>query len=117
MARLFPLLILLALLVVAIVARQHVRPRSDRVYRPQANPFGRRRPDAGGDANWVARRADAEGLRDAYSSESIDPDRALYRCGGCQAWYHEASVAALQRENGGRCALCGNADLREVRIV
>ncbi len=85
MARLFPLLILLALLVVAIVARQHVRPRSDRVYRPRASPFGRRPPDAGGDANWVASRADAEGLRDAYSSESIDPDRVLYRCGGCQA--------------------------------
>lgn len=117
MARLFPLLILLALLVVAVIARRQARPRSDRVYRPQANPFGRRRAGADDDANWVARRSDVEGVRDAYSSESIDPGRVLYRCGGCQAWYHDASVCALGRENGGRCALCGSADLREVRIV
>jgi hypothetical protein len=116
-ARLFPLLVLIALVVVALVARQQLRPRSDRVYRPRASPFGRRPPDAGRDANWVASRSDVEGVRDAYSSATLDPDRALFRCGGCQAWYHEASVAALQRENGGRCALCGNADLREVRIV
>ena len=55
-ARLFPLLVLIALVVVALVARQHLRPRSDRVYRPRASPFGRRPPDAGGDANWVASR-------------------------------------------------------------
>lgn len=117
MARLFPLLILLALAIAAVVAFRRVRPRSDRVYRPRASPFGRRRAEAGGDANWVASRPDVEGLRDAYSSATIDPDRALYRCGGCQAWYHDESVEALRRENAGRCALCGSADLREVRIV
>jgi DNA-directed RNA polymerase subunit RPC12/RpoP len=111
------LLVLVALVVVALVARQQLRPRSDRVYRPRASPFGRRPQGAGGDANWVASRSDVEGVRDAYSSATLDPDRALYRCGGCQAWYHDGSVEALQRENAGRCALCGSADLREVRIV
>lgn len=117
MARLFPLLVLFALVVVALFAHRRMRPRSDRVYRPRASPFGRRPPDAGGDANWVASRADVEGVRDAYSSATLDPDRTLFRCGGCQAWYHGESVEALQRENAARCALCGSADLREVRIV
>jgi hypothetical protein len=117
MARLFPLLILLALLVVAFVARQQLRPRSDRVYRPRASPFGRRLAATGGDANWMANRADVEGVRDAYSSAALDPERALFRCGGCQAWYQDESVDALLRDNAGRCALCGSADLREVRIV
>lgn len=117
MARLFPLLVLLALVALALVVRRHSRPRSDRVYRPRAQPFGRRSAAPGGDANWVASRADVEGVRDAYSSENIDPGRVLYRCGGCQAWYHDASVDALEREHGGRCALCGGADMREVRLI
>ena len=116
MARLLPLL--LALLVFAVFAflRQGARPRSDRVYRPRARPFGRGGA-GGGDADWVAARADVAGLRDGYSSEALDPGRVLFRCGGCQAWYHDASVEALERENGGRCALCGSADLHRVRIA
>ncbi|MCL4763695.1 MAG: hypothetical protein KJ018_18295, partial [Burkholderiales bacterium] len=48
---------------------------------------------------------------------SLDPQRPLFRCGGCQAWYHEASVRALDLDNGGRCALCGSPDLRAVRML
>lgn len=116
MARLLPLLLALVIFAVFVVLRQGGRPRSDRVYRPHGRPFGRG-ATAGGDADWVAARADVAGLRDGYSSEGLDPGRALFRCGGCQAWYHDASVEALQRENAGRCALCGSADLRRVRIV
>jgi hypothetical protein len=116
LARLIPLILLLALVVAVLVAlRPGARPRSDRVYRPRWTPFGAR--PSGGDANWVVARAEVADVRDAYSSETIDADRMLYRCGGCQAWYHDSSVRALERENAGRCALCGSSDLREVRLV
>jgi hypothetical protein len=116
LARLVPLLILLALIAVLAVAWRGARPRSDRVYRPRASPFGRRSA-AAGDADWVASRAELAGVRDAYSSETIDPDRVLYRCGGCLAWYHDASVAALKRDNAGRCAACGSADVRPAHVA
>lgn len=116
MARLIPLLVLLALFALLVFLRQAGRPRSDRVYRPRAHPFGRR-PMAESDTNWVVPAADLAGLRDAYSSATLDPMRPLVRCGGCQAWYQDSSVVALRRENAGRCALCGSDDLRDVRIV
>ncbi len=115
MARLLPLLFLLLAVAAFLLARQGARPRSDRVYRPRPSPFARRKPAA--DADWVASRADVEDVRDAYSSETLDPQRPLFRCGGCQAWYHEASVRALDLDNGGRCALCGSPDLRAVRML
>ena len=115
MARLVPLLILFALLAVLAVAWRGARPRSDHVYRPRSKPFGRQ-ASASGATDWVARRAELAGVRDAYSSETINPDRVLYRCGGCLAWYHDSSVEALERDNAGRCAACGSADLRPAHV-
>jgi len=120
-ARLLPLLFfLVGLLVVVILRQQATRPRSDRVYRPRANPWGfpggtPRRSDPG--TNWIVARSELAGVRDAYSSAAIDPDAPLWRCGVCQACYHRHSVDALAAHNAGRCALCGSDDLRAVRVV
>jgi hypothetical protein len=124
-ARLLPLLLALAaFLIVAIVRSGAGRPRSDRTYRPRRNPwpgsFGAAAPAGKGGAsglNWTARRAEVEGVRDAYSSAALDPDAPLYRCGGCLAFYQQSSVRSLAAENGGRCALCGGHDLRPVRVL
>ena len=62
-------------------------------------------------------RADLTGVRDAYSSAAIDPDQRLYRCGGCQSYYHQSSLQALRADNMGRCALCGSPDLRSVQVL
>jgi hypothetical protein len=119
LARLIPLLLALAAFVIFFIARhQASRPRDDRTYRPRSSGarggFDRGSAETG---NWIASRAEIDGVRDAYSSAALDPARGLHRCGGCQAYYHDASVAALASDNGGRCALCGSADLRPVRVV
>lgn len=116
MARLFPLLLLLAaVLMVVSMLRQSSRPRSDHTYRPRTAA----RPGRGGRerANWVVPAAELKGLRDAYSSATIDPEQPLYRCGGCLAYYHRPSLEALREQNHGRCALCGSDDLGAVRVV
>ena len=118
MARLLPLLLLLlAGFVIYVVLRQGARPRSERVFRPHASPFGRRPQQADAGTHWVVSRDELVGLRDGYSSAAIDPAKPLFRCGGCQAYYHEDSVLALRMQNGGRCALCGSGDLRDVHVV
>ena len=118
MARLLPLLLALAALLLFVIVRQKAaRPRTDRTYRPR--PAARPAAGASGedDTQWVARRADIEGLRDAYSSAALDPNEALVRCGGCQAYYHASSLDALKRQNRGGCALCGSHDLRPVHVL
>jgi hypothetical protein len=127
LARLFPLLFALAtLLIVTIVRNQLSRPRSDRTYRPRSDwwgGFGRGAPPrpqpqgASADVNWATTRAELAGVRDAYSSAALDPDQPLYRCGGCQAFYHQTSLRALRADNLGRCALCGSHDLRPVQVL
>lgn len=123
MGRLLPLLLFLVGLVIVAIARQHsARARSDRVYRPRANPWGvpggvsGRPRSADETTNWIVRRAELEGVRDAYSSAAIDAQAPLWRCGGCQAYYHRGSVDALESHNAGRCALCDSDDLRPVRV-
>ena len=124
MARVLPLLLFLVGLVIFAIARQQsMRPRGDRIYRPRARPWGfpggmagRTAVDGAG-TNWVVPRHELEGVRDAYSSAALDPDAPLWRCGGCRACYHRASVDALATGNGGRCALCGSDDLRPVQVV
>ena len=123
MASVLPLLLFFVGLLIFVIARQQsTRARSDRVYRPRGSPWGSpgaaaRASSRGAGTNWVVPRDELDGLRDAYSSAAIDPDAPLWRCGGCQACYHRASVDALESANGGRCALCGSDDLRPVRVV
>ena len=124
MVRLLPLVLFLVGLLIVAIARQHSpRARSDRVYRPRATPWGipggvSGRPHSAGEGmNWIVRRAELEGLRDAYSSAAIDAQTPLWRCGGCQAYYHQGSVDALESRNAGRCALCDGKDLRPVHVA
>lgn len=122
MARLIPLLLALAVFLVWLIARQQAdRPRSDRSYRPRANPRGGASPSgwAGGadhGTDWVVARSDLAGVRDAYSSAELDVSKPLYRCAGCQACYHRSSLDALRAQNFGRCTLCGSQDLRAVQV-
>ena len=124
MARLLPLLLALAVFLVWLITRQQAdRPRSDRTYRPRANHRG-----GGGAASsaWaggtdhgtdlVVERSELSGLRDAYSSAELDASKPLYRCGGCQAYYHRSSLDALRAQNFGRCTLCSSHDLRAVQV-
>lgn len=124
MARLLPLLLLaVGSLLVAIAREYATRSRNDRVYRPRRDLWGFSNGFTGGPAQpepgttWIVNRSELEGLRDAYSSAAVDPERALWRCGGCQAYYHEASVEVLKAQNSGCCALCGSPDLGPVRVV
>lgn len=122
MARLIPLLLALAVFLVWLIARQQAgRPRSDRSYRPRANPRGGAGPSAwagGADhgTDWVVARSELDGVRDAYSSAELDASKPLYRCAGCQAYYHHSSLDALRAQNFGRCTLCGSHDLRAVQL-
>ncbi len=125
MARLIPLLLALAVFLVWLIARQQAdRPRSDRTFRPRANPRdrGAAAPStwADGEADprgeWVVARSELSGLRDAYSSAELDVSKPLYRCVGCQACYHRSSLDALRAQNFGRCTLCGSQDLRAVQV-
>jgi len=120
MARLIPLLLALAVFLVWLIARQQAdRPRSDRTYRPRANPRagGGAAPSAWADgADWVVARSELGGVRDAYSSAELDASKPIYRCAGCQAYYHRSSLDALRAQNFGRCTLCGGHDLRAVQV-
>jgi hypothetical protein len=46
------------------------------------------------------------GLCDGLTGEPLDPRQRLWRCTHCRTCYHEASRAALQTENLGRCLSC-----------
>ena len=122
MARLIPLLLALAVFLVWVIARQQTdRPRSDRTYRPRANGRGSAAPSAWSDGvdhgtDWVVARSELAGVRDAYSSAELDASKPLYRCSGCQAYYHHSSLDALRAQNFGRCTLCGSHDLRAVQV-
>jgi hypothetical protein len=124
MARLIPLLLALAVFLIWLIARhQATRPRSDRTYRPRANSGTRdgRASSAWADGadygcDWVVARSELGGVRDAYSSAELDASKPLFRCGGCQAYYHRTSLDALRAQNFGRCTLCGSNDLRAVQV-
>ena len=118
MARLLPLLIFLGLAIFLALRGRGApsRPRDPRAFRP------RRRTRSGTDRGArhgepaALRRRDLAGLRDAYSGESIDPTRALVRCGDCGVLYHAESARVLAAENGGRCAACGHSSFQAVTL-
>lgn len=118
MSRLVPLLVVIGLVFFFWGFFLRIgRPRGARTYRPRAR-WG---APAGGDAPpgtvHVVKASDLAGVRDAYSSAPIDPAKPLLRCGRCLSLYHSESVAALDRENRGRCATCGGTDLAAVHVV
>jgi hypothetical protein len=120
MPRLFAILLLFGLafwLAVIASSAGTQRSRDPRTYRPKSR-WGF--PGQDGDARGVVHvmhRSELQGLRDAYSSAPIDPDRPLLRCGSCQAMYQAESVAALDRQNDGRCVSCNGTDLAAVHVV
>jgi hypothetical protein len=121
MARLLPLLIVLVVGIVLLLARLDARRgRTDgRTYRPRwrSRKGSSARGRDGGQAPVVMRRTELAGLRDAYSGAPLDAARPLVRCAGCFAIYHTESAAVLARENGGRCAACGDTRFDAVRVT
>lgn len=118
MVRLLPwLLFLIVGFVFWLQVRRATPPgESDgRTYRPRRR--FRTRTKAGQDAPVVVRRAELTGLRDAYSGAQLDAARPLVRCSGCLAIYHAESAAVLARDNGGRCAACGDVRFDAVRVI
>ena len=119
MARLIPILVFLAmLLVLALTLSPRSRPRGTFRPRPKwRHPFDESVAESPGKAVHIVQRGQLAGLRDAYSSAPLDPDQRLVRCGDCQAFYHAASAEALASENNGRCVVCGGRDLGTVRLA
>ncbi len=124
MARLLPLLLFLAMVVTLVLKVRGFGqpPRAGNTYRPRPKwwgPFGAGGDRPGGRPGTVhiVSRRELAGVRDAYSSAAIDPVKPVVRCGGCQAFYHAASLDALQRDNDGRCAVCGGTDFGPVRLA
>jgi hypothetical protein len=117
MARLLPMLVFVLVGVLLLVARRtgSSRPRDARAFRPRAWTRQRTRPEDAGLA--TVRHDELNGLRDAYSGESLDSSRPLVRCTGCRAIYHADSAGVLARDNGGRCAACGGTEFAAVAVV
>jgi hypothetical protein len=78
---------------------------------------GRRQGEGDPGLTHLAKRGELIGLRDAFSSAPLDPAQPLYRCSGCQSFYHHGSVEVLARENRHRCTVCGGTDIGPVRVV
>jgi hypothetical protein len=120
MARLFPILLFIAMAIGFIIVFSRLGRGPRGTYRPRARwRFGQgEAPPAGrpGTVHIVPRTQLAD-LRDAYSSAPIDADRPLARCGACLAFYHAESVQALRKDNHARCAVCGSTDLGPVRVA
>ena len=118
MGRFLPLLIFLVVGVFLALQRPQSRsgPRDPRAYRPRR----RFRDWLGGEARRdepaILRRAELEGIRDAYSGEPIDSARPLVRCATCRVLYHAESARVLARENQGRCAACGGSSYQAVTL-
>ena len=119
MGRFLPLLIFLVVGVFLALQRPPSRsgPRDPRAYRPHR----RFRDWLGGEARRdepaVLRRAELQGIRDAYSGEPIDPARPLVRCSACRVLYHAESARVLARDNAGRCAACGGSSYHAVTVL
>ncbi len=115
MARLIPLLFLMIAAAV-LYALRAARPPHDRAtYRPRASHAWPRTGKPG--VAHVMTHAELAGVRDAYTSATIDPHQPLIRCGHCQAVYHRTSLDALRADNGSRCAICDGHDLGPVTLV
>jgi hypothetical protein len=122
MARVVPLLVLVALLLVFAVltvssALRSARPRDPRRYRPgrsrgasdmEFEDVGAASQDKRPAGDGADRGAD---LTDFLTGASIDPSDGVVRCDACRALYHPASAALLDERNGGGCASCGSASL------
>lgn len=119
--RLIPLALLAfvaAVLVGSLLARANDTRRPN-AYRPKQRwgAGGAGEPGAAPGTAHLATRATLAGLRDALTSAPIDPSQSLARCGGCQAVYHQSSLAALAHENGGQCVACGGRDLATLTVL
>ncbi|MGH1359186.1 MAG: hypothetical protein ACRBC3_10520 [Burkholderiaceae bacterium] len=90
---------------------------SQNTFRPRQRPFRSGPASDTGPATFLVSRAELTGIRDSFSAEPIDPDRALMRCPGCQSYYHADSIKVLERENGGQCVTCQATHFDAVQVT
>ena len=108
----------LLIVALAMLAGMLLRNLTATGNRDTFRPRKRYRPGNATDATtFIISRAELSGLRDSFSAEPIDPDRALKRCPECQAVYHADSVVTLQRENRGKCISCNSRIFDDVQVV
>ncbi len=60
---------------------------------------------------------DHERPRDAFTGEDLNPERMIYQCQSCRAWYHGDTLKSLSRDHHGRCVMCGESDLLRDRVT
>ena len=83
-------------------------------YRPRKK-WGSTNP--GDSTTFIIPRDELAGIRDSFSAEPIDPERALKRCPKCQAVYHADSIKTLERENQGQCIGCQSNVFDDVQVL
>ena len=109
-------------------AQENRRTHDDPRYRPRGkrgdNAWSDGKSWSGGEgeappmnARAVVDRAALAQLRDALTGAALDPRAELFRCAGCQSFYHVASVRALANENGARCMNCGSIHRIPVEVT
>lgn len=108
-------IILFAVVAVGSMLLRNLTTQGNRnTYRPRKR-WGRDTVDD--TATFLMPRKQLAGIRDSFSAEPIDPDRALMRCPACQAVYHADSIKTLERENKGQCIGCSNTVFDHVQVV
>lgn len=108
-------IILFAIVTLGGMLLRHLNSTTNRnTYRPRKRWSRGNVSDA---ATFLMPRTQLAGLRDSFSTEPIDPDRALMRCPACQSVYHADSVKTLERENNGRCISCNGTVFDHVQVV
>ncbi len=86
----------------------------NKTYRPRKK-WGT--PNPTDSTTFIIARTELAGIRDSFSAEPIDPDRALKRCPKCQAVYHADSIKTLERENRGQCIGCQGQVFDDVQVL
>lgn len=124
MPRVFALLVFAVVAVLAFGLLSQPRGRHRDTFRPRRRVWPDSKPASGAGADrsdadtvQVVDATELEGVRDALTSASIDPGRAIFRCNGCRAFYQADSLAALEQSNRGRCLGCGGTDLAAVTVA
>jgi DNA-directed RNA polymerase subunit RPC12/RpoP len=95
-------------------SRENSRP--GKTFRPRRpSPFSNFQDAANDAANTQASndiyampRSSVTSVCDALTGAPINTQAKVWRCVKCQSLYHDASVTALEKDNGGACIQCNS---------
>ncbi len=119
MPRVLVMLVLAALALIAFGVLNQQKSRSRDTFRPKRRvwPEKARQQDDNISTIHVVDADELDGVRDAFSSAPINSGDRLFRCGGCLAFYEQASVDVLAQSNRGCCITCGSKDIAAVTVA